>query len=153
MDLSLEGERQRNGTGGEFWNPNEERFYGQSDRSSATIRSNGSGGRWKYPANFDDTLEEPARKKSSKKKKDKKNRWERTEDAYSIGEAGSTSKRKKSKKRKPTVDGETYSRRSSSTSEFPEDPEGGLYGSERPGAAPVEPAARTETDDIFSHEF
>ena len=151
MDLSLEGERQRNGEG-QFWNPNEERFYGQSDRSSATIRSNGSGGRWKYPANFDDTIEEPSRKKSGKKKKEKKNRWERTEDAYSIGEAGSTSKRKKSKKRRTTVDAETLSRRSSSTGEFPEDPEGGLYGSSRQDGEP-EPNGRANTDDIFSHEF
>lgn len=149
IDVSLENGDQRRGPGGEFWNPNEERFYGQNDRSNASIRTNGSGGRWRYPANFEDTVPEPTRKKS-KKKKEKKDRWARTEDAYSIGE---TTSRKKSKKRRSTVETDTYSRQSGSTTEFPEDPEGGLYGDSRPGAAPVNGSGRRDEDNIFTHEF
>ena len=53
-----------------MWNAEEERFYGQSNKSGSVK----SRGRWHYPANFDDAaIEEPSRKKS-KKKKEKKNK-------------------------------------------------------------------------------
>lgn len=150
--MSAENGEQR-GAAGQYWNPNEERYYGQNgDGSAASLRTNGSGGgRWHYPANFEDAVPEPSRKKS-KKKKDKKDRWARTEDAYSTG--GGSTTRKKSKKRKSTVDSDTYSRRSDSTTEFPEDVEGGLYGDSRRAAVPTEAAnGRGDEDNIFTHEF
>ncbi|PSR94104.1 hypothetical protein PHLCEN_2v4532 [Hermanssonia centrifuga] len=151
VDVSVENEEARRG---ELWNPNEEQYYGQNgDRSSASIRTNGSGGRWRYPANFEDAVAEPSRKKSSKKKKEKKDRWARTEDAYSIGESGSTSRRKKSKKRKSTADPSTYSHQSDSTTDFPEDAEGGLYGDTRPAPEPAAVNGRGDADQIFTHEF
>ena len=155
VDLSEENGDARQQRGGEFWNPNEERFYGQNDRSSASIRTNGeSGGRWRYPANFEDTVAEPTRKKSKKKSKDKKDRWARTEDAYSVADTETTPRRKKSKKRRSNADIDTYSRRSESTTEFPEDAEGGLYGPSRQGGAVDNEAVNGRGgDDIFTHEF
>lgn len=150
VDLSLEDERQR---GGEFWNPNEERYYGKNgDPSSASIRTNGSGGRWHYPANFEDTLAEPSRKKT-KKKKEKKDRWARTEDAYSVNDVEPSTKRKKSRKRRSTVDDDSYSRQSDETNNFPEDPEGGLYGPARGAEASGEANGRTDENYIFNHEL
>ncbi|EKM55500.1 uncharacterized protein PHACADRAFT_256162 [Phanerochaete carnosa HHB-10118-sp] len=153
VDLSLEEERQR---GGELWNPNEERFYGKNgDRSSAILRTNDTdGGRWHYPANFEDTVAEPTRKKT-KKRKDKKDRWTRTDDAYSVNDAEASMKRKKSKKRRSTVDSDAYSRQSDTTSGFPEDAEGGLYGSGRDAAtsAGEETNGRTNEEYIFNHEL
>lgn len=154
VDVSTEDNApQQQANGDTLWNPDDERFYGQNgDRSS--VNTGGSAGRWRYPANFEDTVLEPSRKKSSKKKKDKKDRWARTEDAYSYTNE-TTSKRKKSKKgRHSTMDTDTYSGRSDSTSEFPEDPEGGLYGDRpRPGAAPAAQPNGENGDDIFSHDF
>lgn len=153
--MSAEGGEQRAAaTGGQFWDPNEESYYGQNgDRSSASLRTNGSGGgRWHYPANFEDAAAEPARKKS-KKRKEKKDRWARTEDAYSIGESGTTS-RKKSKKRRSTVDDSSvHSGRPDSTTEFPEDAEGGLYGDYRRAAPTDQANGRGDEDNIFQHEF
>ncbi|KAI0695698.1 hypothetical protein BC835DRAFT_1345348 [Cytidiella melzeri] len=152
IDLSNEGEgsRHRNGNTGEYWNPDEEQFYNPDPSST-----NGSGGgRWHYPANFEDTTLDSSRKKSIKKKKEKKDRWARTEDAYSINESGAP-KKKKSKKRKSTVnslDGDTYSRASGSTTEFPEDPSGGLYSGNSQPVRQQENGHAT-SDDIFSHEF
>ena len=152
IDLSEENADARQQRNGEYWNPNEERFYGQSDRSSATIGS--SGGRWRYPANFDDAVIEPTRKKTKKKSKDKKDRWARTEDAYSVTDADTSTRRKKSKKRRTNVDSDTYSRQSDSTTEFPEDAGGGLYGpSRRAGAAGEGAANGNDVDDIFNHEL
>ena len=136
---------------GELWNPGEEQYYGQQDKSS--IRSSGSGGRWHYPANFEDAVATPARKKSSKKKKDKKDRWARTEDAYSMEEP-SSGKRKKSKKRRSTIESQ-YSRQSDSTAtnDFPEDPEGGLYGDTPRVPEQEAEARRADEADIFTHQF
>ena len=160
--VDLSDEQAARAGGNELWNQNEERYYSQNDRSSASVNTSGSGGRWRYPANFDDA--ELERKKSTKKgKKEKKDRWARTEDAYAA-QADGSSRRKKSKKRRSAaaaVDADTYSRRSESTSEFPEDPEGGLYGDRRPTAgrdvnrlaAEDEAPRRTNDDDIFNHEL
>ncbi|KAJ7721699.1 hypothetical protein B0H14DRAFT_3007576 [Mycena olivaceomarginata] len=84
------------------------------------------GGRWHYPANFDDAAA-PSKSSKKKKKGDKKDRWARTEDAYSISE-------------------EQAQRRRAA--------EGGLYGDRAaaPGE-PREPARQTTTDDVFNHEF
>ncbi|KAI0093523.1 hypothetical protein BDY19DRAFT_882084 [Irpex rosettiformis] len=152
IDLSNEneGSRQRNGNGESYWNPAEEHYY-NPDQSS-TNGSVTSGGRWRYPANFDDTVADPTRKKN-KKKKEKKDRWARTEDAYSITENPTPKKKKSKKKRSATngIDADTYSRRSGSTNEFPEDPEGGLYGT--PRQTQPQENGHTDDDDIFTHQF
>ena len=57
-----------------------------------------------------------SRKKSSKKKKDKRDRWARTEEAYTHpGENQTAHKRKKSKKRRSTIVDDNVSRQSDST--------------------------------------
>ncbi|KAI8989647.1 hypothetical protein BD414DRAFT_438731 [Trametes punicea] len=158
IDLPSEeqGARTRpNGNGSEgYWDPREERYYGQNGDSNSVLTA--GSGRWRYPANFEDAVPEPTRKKS-KKKKEKKDRWARTEDAYSVSES-STRRRKSKKKSKAIVDEDTYSRRSDSTTEFPEDPEGGLYGDRRPAGGLDEEdrgrdTARTTDDVIFNHEL
>lgn len=95
-----------------------------------------------------------------KKKKGKKDRWARTEDAYSMSEEQGKKKKKKKRsvKRTSDVDGDTYSRRSGSTTEFPEDAEGGLYGDSRAagdanGSASASAPRQTNGDDVFNHEF
>ncbi len=166
IDLPEGGDSRSRGVRGndtELWNPNEERYYGQKSDSSSTVGR--SSGRWQYPANFDDALPPPAgsgsssRKKSTKKgKKEKKDRWARTEDAYVAQETAGPTKRRKSKKGRGTAaDMDTYSQRSGSTTEFPEDAEGGLYGDHRPtagtGADERDGPRRTNEEDIFNHEL
>jgi hypothetical protein len=80
--------------------------------------------------------------KKKKKKKEKKDRWARTEDAYSLSEERAA--RKKSKRKKSKSDA-----RSLETTEFPEDAEGGLY---RAGTAGESANGGTEVD-VFSHQF
>jgi uncharacterized membrane protein YqaE (UPF0057 family) len=133
------------GTNGELWSPEEEQYYGKRD--------NRKSGRWNYPTNFEDVVLEadPPRKKKSKK-----DRWARTEDAYVMeAEATERRKRKKSKKKKSTVgEPDTHSRASGSTTEFPEDAEGGLYedraNTSQPQAAVQD---RTGEEAVFSHQF
>lgn len=154
-DPSINGsldDSRRNGNGG-LWNPEEESYYGRNDSSSV-----GSGGRWHYPANFDDAVVSSPVDGPSKKKKIKKDRWARTEDAYSLSEEQGRKKKKKKKSARRTAegDGDTYSRRSGSTTEFPEDPEGGLYGESRARAGVNGGASeprQTNDDDIFNHEL
>jgi len=153
IDLSNEdaGTRPRTNGSGEFWSRREEQYYGGNGDASS-VRTGGSG-RWHYPANFEDAIPAGKPKKGSKKKKEKKDRWARTEDAYSIGDGQSTKRRKSKKKSKSTADSDTISRTSTSTTEFPEDPEGGLYGEPtRPTDVPVT-NGRDEGDDIFTHEL
>ncbi|TFK54868.1 hypothetical protein OE88DRAFT_1653409 [Heliocybe sulcata] len=150
IDMSLEGERPDRVNGGEFWRPEDEHFYNQRNGSSDTA----SGGRWRYPANFEDTI--PAGSAKTKKKKDKKDRFARTEDAYNMPDEG----RKKRKKKRRGTGGETdstYSRRTESTVDYPEDAEGGLYG-ERPSRAREEPQSQSSgrvngDEQLFTHEF
>jgi len=162
-ELSSEGHsvRRPGPANGDLWREEDESYYGARNGDAASAHSGGSGGRWRYPANFEDAA--TAGGGGSKKKKDKKDRWARTEDAYSISE-GSTGKKKKKKKSKSVARaGDSYSRHSQSTSEFPEDPEGGLYGD---GAGAGVAGSRGEPeahgngqvapqngDDIFTHEF
>lgn len=63
-------------------------------------------------------------------------------------------KRKKQKKKRTVDASETYSQRSGSTTDFPEDAEGGLYGESRGnGAASQDPdRRRREEEDIFNQE-
>lgn len=143
IDLASEngdGRQQPNGSG-EFWSRSEERYYG----ANAANGDSGSS-RWHYPANFEDAEPVNGRKKSKRSKKDKKDRWARTEDAYSIAEGEAPTRRKKSKRksRHATVDDETVSR-DSSTNEFPEDAEGGLYGPTRGATEPESYDSRGES--------
>jgi len=142
VDVSSDGHQQpvpRTRTNGELWGPEEEQYYGNDAAESPSS----GGGRWHYPANFEDAA--TPNTSSKKKKKEKKDRWARTEDAYSISEE--QVQRKKSKKKKS----KTTSLYSDSTTEFPEAAEGGLYG-DRPSANTREPPSET-TDDVFNHEF
>ncbi|TBU65600.1 hypothetical protein BD310DRAFT_864437 [Dichomitus squalens] len=151
IDLSEENNAPRaRGPNGEFWDPNEERYYGQNGDAASTA-TQGSG-RWRYPANFDDAVP-PTKKAAKKGKKDKKDRWARTEDAYAAQEEGSGRRKKSKKRRSPAADAETYSQRSESTTEFPEDPEGGLYGDRRPPAEERDGLRRTTSEEIFNHEL
>lgn len=89
----------------EYWREDEEQFYNESRRrgsghgeSTTSLRSDNSGGRWTYPANFDEAvIEGGSRRKSKSSKKD---RWARTEEAYTSTDGGS--KKKKKKKRRPS---------------------------------------------------
>ncbi|KAJ7685156.1 hypothetical protein DFH06DRAFT_1157620 [Mycena polygramma] len=139
IDVSSEGHppAPRTRTNGELWGPEEEQYYGNDAASTS------SGGRWHYPANFDDAAA-PSKGTKKKKKDAKKDRWARTEDAYSISEE--QAQRKKSKKKKSKT-----SMYSDSNTDFPEAAEGGLYGDHDP-AGGRQPPAQT-TDDVFNHEF
>jgi hypothetical protein len=136
----------RPGANGDLWRPDDEQYYGKNENRK-------SQGRWHYPANFDEAVLEadPPRKKKSKK-----DRWARTEDAYvREAEASERRKRKKSKKKKSTVgESDTHSRASGSTTEFPEDAEGGLY-ADRANPNQSQPADqdRTRDGDVFNHQF
>ncbi|KAF7363450.1 hypothetical protein MSAN_01000800 [Mycena sanguinolenta] len=139
VDLSSDGHQPPQGTqNGELWRQEDEQYYNEGAASSG-------GGRWHYPANFDDAAT-PSKSSKKKKKSDKKDRWARTEDAYSISEEQSQRKKKKKKSKSSSS---TYS---GSTTEFPEAAEGGLYGDHAPPAQSTEMAGQT-TDDVFSHEF
>ncbi|KAJ7097926.1 hypothetical protein B0H15DRAFT_823341 [Mycena belliarum] len=141
VDISSEGHAPaaRTRTNGELWGAEDEQYY-----NADAAQSSSSGGRWHYPANFDDAV---APKSAKKKKKDssKKDRWARTEDAYSISEEQSRKKSKKKKSKSSMHSGD-------STTEFPEAAEGGLYGDREP-AIPRAPARTTTTDEVFNHEF
>jgi len=141
-DLSV-----RNEQTGELWRPEDEQFYNAGQKQAASSSS----GRWHYPANFEDVepIEPIEPSKRIKKKKEKKDRWERTNDAYSMASEGRTKKRKKKKTR------DTESMASGPPeNEFPEDPEGGLYGErDKPAASESSSTKVKTTDEIFNHEF
>lgn len=155
IDLSAEHSgRPAAANGGEdLWRAEDEQFYGENGSAPKAE----SGSRWRYPANFEDTLAETEAPK--KKKKDKKDRWERTDDAYSIAESDpAPRKRKKSKRSKPSGDSDTRSKQSESINDFPEDAEGGLYGDRNAGRGAAGQGAGqgsqpAHDDNIFSHEF
>ena len=133
---------------GELWNAQEEQYYGQSNGSTTS-----SSHRWHYPANFDDATDSPPLGSSTpkKKKKVKKDRFARTEDAYSINEDTPRRKKKKRSNRSTVVD-DDVSERSGSTA--PEDPEGGHYGdSARRTGAHDTSESRVENETNFDHQF
>lgn len=140
-----------------LWRPEDEAYYGEraQDSSSTDAQTSGSSGRWRYPANFEDTVPVGAMtgSKKSRKKKEKKDRWERTEDAYSLSEERATRKKSKKKKSKSSVAPSIASR--DSTTDFPEDPEGGLYGDRKRGQSEEMQGSEvaTKVDDVFSHQF
>jgi uncharacterized membrane protein YqaE (UPF0057 family) len=154
VSLSSEsGAPRRRAANGELWNEQDEQFYGQSNGSGES-RSH----RWRYPANFDDATAVPALGSSApkKKKKIKKDRFARTEDAYSINE-DTPRRRKKRSSRTAVDDGSTYSRGDESTNQVPEDPEGGHYGgSSHARQADVQgtgTGAGTDDTVTFDHQF
>ena len=135
-----------------LWNQDEESYYS----GAASTKSNGSAGRWHYPANFEDADPVPEGKK---KKKVKKDRWARTEDArMGVGMDDGLHKKKKKIGRKPEETNSDFidPRRASydsSTLDGPEDPEGQRYGPSRHepppnGSGPVE-----EHREEFLHQF
>lgn len=134
---------------GELWRPEDESYY-NPDKPASVASS--SGGRWHYPANFEDVEPLPSSGSKRSKKKDKKDRWERTQDAYSMP-ADDGSHRKKKKKKSRTADANSVTTRDST--DFPEDPEGGLYGPDRVTAPTGSgPKQNTTTDEtVFNHEF
>jgi hypothetical protein len=148
VDISSEGghgaNRQQRGENGELWRPEDESYYGNKDEGS-------SGGRWRYPANFDDAVMPSSSSKRIKKKKEKKDRWARTEDAHSVAEQQSTHRKKSKKKKSKTsiADESTYSRDEGNG--YPEDAEGGLYG-DAPRRKSAEHQQPKSTTDL-NHEF
>lgn len=136
----------RSGANDGLWRQEDEQYYGANENRKPQ-------GRWHYPANFEDAIldTDPPRKKKSKK-----DRWARTEDAYvREAEASERRKRKKPKKKRSTVgESDTHSRASGSTTEFPEDAEGGLY-RDRANTNESQPAVQdgTKGDELFSHQF
>ncbi|KAF8201835.1 hypothetical protein BJ912DRAFT_520392 [Pholiota molesta] len=141
-DLSVENERPKRQPNGDLWRPEDENYYNPDKASVAS-----SGGRWHYPANFEDV--EPLPTKKSKKKK--KDRWERTQDAYSMSAEDGTHKKKKKKRR--SIDASSVT--APDSTDFPEDPEGGLYGPSRSTAAEHNAPTKDTTGDdvVFNHEF
>ena len=138
VDISLEGgTARRRQPNEELWHAEDERFY-NPDKSSAP-----SSGRWHYPANFDD-VEPISTGKRGKKKKEKKDRWERTQDAYSMTSESDSGKKKKRRRKSSEAAGSITTR-----DEFPEDPEGRLYG-ERPQVPDEE---QTTEEQVFNHQF
>ncbi|KAG6818114.1 hypothetical protein H0H87_000019 [Tephrocybe sp. NHM501043] len=142
VDLPATESRPQRQPDGDLWRPEDESYYNADT-------TGGSSGRWHYPANFEDA----ALPKRKKEKKVKKDRWARTEDAYSLSEEQSQGKksRKKKKKSRSSIGGDTMNSRDS-VAEFPEAAEGGLYHEHNAG-----PTATKETqangDDVFQHQF
>lgn len=183
QDSILEPE-ERSRQDNQYWNPNEEQYYGRNGNGSGSLDSGSNGGRgsrWRYPANFEDSVpsgepgfygdsgkygDAPGAGSAKKKKKAKKDRWERTEDAYLAPEEPRKKKKSKKSKNRSTV-GENggdyvndYDRRSVSSlgdgASGPENAEGGHYrgGGRRNDALPDIPAASTRGgDDDLNHEF
>ena len=138
-----------------LWTQDEESYYG-GGRSTTSLKSNGSAGRWRYPANFEDAEPLP----TGKKKKVKKDRWARTEDArMGVGmDDGSHKRKKKSKSRKTAETNGDFinpgrGSLDSSTVEGPEDPEGRQYGPSHHESTPNGSGPAGEQRDEFDHEF
>lgn len=139
----------------ELWNAREdEGFYGQDNASTASETGRaGGGGRWHYPANFDDAEPPtPVGKSRSKlgRKKDKKDRWARTEDAH----AAPLPKKKRSKSSRASTGEGSYRSRDSDSAihEGPEDAVGGLYGPSRTTSTPAD-VRREEENEALNHQF
>ncbi|KAG2111552.1 uncharacterized protein F5147DRAFT_685759 [Suillus discolor] len=144
--------------GSALWKPDDESFYNPEREGSMRSAESGSS-RWKYPANFNDTLPGAGNAPARKKKK-KKDRWARTEDAYNAPEQ--KKRKKKSRNRSTTDDGgdleSTYSRRAGSSVdlEVPEDAAGETYGRQVEGSGHVTVENDDTTalqNDVFNHEF
>lgn len=139
---SAPGVRPQKQPNGDLWRPEDESYYGAESTSS-------SSGRWHYPANFEDAAL-PSPSKRGKKKKEKKDRWARTEDAYSISEEQSQRRKSKKKKKRESRSSAASDNSRDSTVQFPEDAEGGLYG-ER--LRKPEETQKGTSEDVFEHQF
>ncbi|KIY50856.1 hypothetical protein FISHEDRAFT_64452 [Fistulina hepatica ATCC 64428] len=146
--MSLEDRTPRaNGSNGEdYWRAEDEQYYTANNRSTTST------GRWRYPANFDDTIASPpsSSQRHKSKSKNKKDRFARTEDAYSLSEEADRRRKHKRKKNKSSR-ASTYSRTTDGSAEFPESAEGGLYGERQVPEANGQKAQTT--DDDLQHEF
>jgi hypothetical protein len=150
-NLSENGQPAGPANGG-LWQSQEEQYY---VRDGGDSRPGASSGRWHYPANFNDAVPEGRPSKKFGKKKEKKDRWARTEDAYSLSEETNTRKKSKKKKKVKSSTGDvSMESRDSSTEGFPEDPEGGLYGDRavRSGE-PQTNGTITKDEDVFNHQL
>lgn len=158
-----------------LWNrENDESYYGQNRKASNSksgvsvdSSSNSGGGRWHYPANFEEA--EIAADSSSGhkvslrgKKKKKKDRWELSEDARmgivpEDDDAGKKKKKKKSKVKRSKK--QTDPEDSGDDIAEPEDPVGGLYGNRQGVDQPVngdaqpKAAGERQEQDLFEHQF
>jgi hypothetical protein len=143
----------RNGDG--LWRPDDESYYNAEREGS--LHTSESGGRWRYPANFSDSLGDV-----TTKKKKKKDRWARTEDAYSV--SGQKKRKKKSKNRSTMGDAvdvdSTHSHRTESTAELepPEDATRGAYRDREDGNTNTRVGEGNEhtmasQENDFNHEF
>ncbi|EJU00838.1 hypothetical protein DACRYDRAFT_81060 [Dacryopinax primogenitus] len=104
--------RRSDSRGNTLWREDDESFYSNTEETTTT-------GRWHYPANFEDTEIVPDVSRKRKKKKStrsKRDRWERSEDAYAA--AAAPPKKRKSTRRRSGSEG----------ADGPEDPLGAHYG-------------------------
>ncbi|KZP01205.1 hypothetical protein CALVIDRAFT_474757 [Calocera viscosa TUFC12733] len=122
-DASVRSGAERTGNGhNTLWTQEDESFYSNAGEEN-------QGGRWHYPANFDDSEIVPdvsrkrRKKTSSSKSKPKRDRWERSEDAYAASAAAppAPAKKRKSTRRRASEE-------SVNNPEGPEDPLGAGYG-------------------------
>jgi hypothetical protein len=157
-----------------LWNREEdESYYGRRNRDRDGGSSNGSGGRWHYPANFDEadvSTPTPATAKHHKLSlgggKKKKDRWALSEDARmgvlpDEGDGKAKKRKKKSSgvkrsKKRPNMESNSSLDSRSDVVE-PEDPVGGLYGERRAttNGTAADPQAEAERRDqeVFEHQF
>ena len=136
--------------------------YGDSSTSLPSTNSGGGGGRWTYPANFDDAVVEGSSRRKKKSSSSKKDRWTRTEEAYA---ANDEPRRKKKKKKSRSVD-----RGLDGAAAYDDMPQGQYYqageeldaGYDRPsggaggwdgGARPEEHQQPNGGQDVFDHQF
>ncbi|KAG6333869.1 hypothetical protein ID866_5212 [Astraeus odoratus] len=151
---STDDSSQTRANGDGLWRPEDETYYNKSREGSLQTVESG-GGRWRYPANFDDTLPELG-DATGKKKKKKKDRWARTEDAYAA--PAPKKKKRKSRNRSTIADtglDSTYPQGNGSGDlVIPEDPNGTDYRRrEESGQAATGSSEPTHSGDIFNHEF
>lgn len=139
MSVSSDGHNpraQQQGQNGALWGPDDESYYSNNNASTS------SGGRWRYPANFED---------ADIANEGPKDRWARTEDAYSISKQQKKKKKTKRRKSRSSVAPSTIS--GDSAVGYPEDAEGGLYGNTQAvEEQTAEPSGHTNAD-VFNHEF
>lgn len=157
-----------------LWNQEEdESYYGRRNRGRDGSSSNASGGRWHYPANFDEadvSTPTPATPKSHKLSlgggKKKKDRWALSQDARMgvLPDEGDSKARKRKKKSSGVKRSKKRSNMESNSSldsrsdiVEPEDPVGGLYGERRATAngTAADPQAEAENRDreLFDHQW
>ena len=153
----------------QFWREDEERFYDANGRGTPSSESGSTGrggGRWSYPANFDDTIQDYAAP-SKKKKKSKKDRFARAEDAYSTYSEDATRKKRKSKKSRSTdalddgttitdpmdADNDGVIRRDTGLTRPPRETDGDRYSYTEPNPILDDLSSSGAPRDPLEHEF